>query len=148
MNYSIRETKLKKEKKKKFSPFMPFTLQAQPQRDLHPKASYSYGNPQLWHPVQVRVSSPRVCLMHSLTNPHYSLLSCTILLAFLASKYLFLKHSLMVSIYFFHSLPTEQLPTPFYIDSVSKPIILHPLHMAKPPKYTFINPFIYPLLSL
>ena len=32
-----------------------------------------------------------------------------------------------------------------FLDSLTNPILLHPLHMAKPPENIFINPFIYPL---
>ena len=48
-----------------------------------------------------------------LTNPHHTFLSCTILLACLASKLFFFKQSFTVSIHLFRSLPTEQLPANF-----------------------------------
>ena len=80
-------------------------------------------------------------MVSPLTNPHHSLLSCTILLAYLTSKALFLKHSFTVSSHLFHGLPTEQL----LAHSLSNPITLHSLHMAVPMENTFINLFVYPL---
>ena len=46
----------------------------------------------------------------SLTNPHYILLSCTILLASQISELLFYKQSFTVSIHLFRGLHTERLP--------------------------------------
>ena len=65
-----------------------------------------------------------------LTNQYHSLLSCTILLACLTSKPLFLKQSFMVSIHLFHGLPTETKCTLPYIDPFSYPVILHSLHIT------------------
>ena len=84
------------------------------------------GNPQLWHLIKVRGPSP------ILTNSCHSHLSCTILLACLTSKPLFLKYSFTVSIHLFPGLPTEWLPAHSYIvDSLGNPITLHPLYMAE-----------------
>ena len=65
MSYSKRERKLKKEKKNKIFPFMPFKLKSWPDGLTPLKGSYSCDNPQLWHLVKVRVSSPGLWPIHS-----------------------------------------------------------------------------------
>ena len=65
MSYSKRETKFKKEKTN--FPLYILKLQAQPQTDFHPEASYSYNNPQLWHLIKVWGSFPGLRPMHSVS---------------------------------------------------------------------------------
>ena len=78
-----------------------------------------------------------------LTNPHYTLLSCTIFHACLTSKPLFFKQSFTVSVHLFRGQPTEQLfAYSSYINPLNNPVIFHSLHMAEPPESTFINPFV------
>ena len=79
-----------------------------------------------------------------LTSPHYTLPSCTILLACLTSKPLFL-------LAFLHGI-SPPLPQPThwtttsklpYIDPLYNPVILHFLHMAETSENASIN-FIHP----
>ena len=77
----------------------------------------------------------------TITNPPIHSLLCRILLLCLTSKSLFFKHSFLISIHLFCSLPIKQLYTSIhsYIDPLSNPVILHTLHMAEPSENTFIN---------
>ena len=52
ISYSKRQTKLKKEKKNTFFPLYPLSCRLG-HTAFHPHASYSCGNPQLWHLIKV-----------------------------------------------------------------------------------------------
>ena len=65
ISYSKRETKLKKEKNNKFSPLCPLNCRFGHRRTSTFQRLYIFcGNPQLWHPVKVRGSSPGLRPMH------------------------------------------------------------------------------------
>ena len=71
-----------------------------------------------------------------LTNSCHTLLSCTILLACLISKFLFFKQPLTVSIHLLRNLPTATTSIVPYKDPLSYPVIFHSLHLAEPPENT------------
>ena len=77
---SRREAKIQTKEERNF-PLKSFTLKAWLQTYLHPsRAIYSCDNPQPYHLVKVKGSSPRLCPEHSLS------LTPTILLACLESR--------------------------------------------------------------
>ena len=69
------------------------------------------------------------------TNPCYSFLSYTILLACLTSKPPFLKQSFTISIHLFSGLSTDQLTT-------DTPTLILSFSIDQPPENAIINPFI------
>ena len=69
-----------------------------------------------------------------LTNPRHTLLSCTILLACLTSKPLFLKQSFTVSIHLLRGLPTENTFINLFVY-----ILRHPAQLPYPGIRDFIH---------
>ena len=82
-----------------------------------------------------------------LTKPHHTLLSCTILIACLTYKPLFVNQSFTVSIQLFLDLPTKRLlaHSPSKVLLAINPFILHYLHISEPSEHTFNIPFVYTL---
>ena len=135
---TVKETKLKKEKKNRKFPFYALC------RLGHRRSSTLQGFPitVVTHNcvIQSQGFIPRAA-PHAfpLTNPRYSFLSWTIFLVYLISKPLFFKRSFTASIHLCRGPPTVRLPSHSYIDSLDNPIPLHPLHMVETPENSLIN---------
>ena len=112
--------------------------------DFHPsRASYICNRLQLRHLVKVWGSSPGPCSMHSPHKyPPFSMLAWNPNLFFLNSLSQCINPPFPQPT---HKTITSTLP---YIEFLGNPVLLHPLHMVKPPENTFINPFIIPFNSL